>query len=136
MRRGNVAGLEVYDCRRRHEVGDQTVAERRSSLKLFGRRPSPAVVVAGGSEQPPEVIYAEVLLEEGREELQKQTPRPRYYFGHVVRYREKGLAVRKATRRSRTERSKGQLKEAIVRASSTSFDRTVESGLEYQSNSA
>ena len=48
------------------------------------------------------------------------------YFGHVVRYRERGLAIRRATRRSREARSKEELKKAVRTASAGTFDRTVD----------
>jgi hypothetical protein len=48
------------------------------------------------------------------------------YFGHVTLYREKGLAIRKETRRANVKMSKQKLAEAIRVASLGSFERTVD----------
>lgn len=48
------------------------------------------------------------------------------YFGHVVRYREKGFSLRRARKAQRFLNSKDELKKAIIAASSGTFDRTVD----------
>lgn len=48
------------------------------------------------------------------------------YFGHVVHFRESGVALRKSTRKRNHAAAKKKLARAMVRASLRSFDRTVD----------
>lgn len=48
------------------------------------------------------------------------------YFGHVVQYRERGLAITAQTRSDRLARGKAHFEQAVVAASAGAFDRTID----------
>ena len=48
------------------------------------------------------------------------------YFGHVIQYRKRGLALRSATRQRRDAEAKRDLRAAITAASVNRFDRTID----------
>lgn len=157
-------------------------------------QPSAVPVPAPSLREGPEVAFAEVLLDEGREELDRADskaslllggssvalgaflgaalggewtpgklhyhpatewvfwigvtfaafgvfllawavlPRTRHvgdrhqlaYFGHVVKFRERGVALRRDTRKKKVDTAKKNLTDAICRASAGSFERTVD----------
>lgn len=48
------------------------------------------------------------------------------YFGHVIRFRERGVALRPSKRKARIVRAKADLRTAITKASAGRFDRAVD----------